>query len=231
MPNPLEQLNELELKANFTPPERQYFYKLRDELEAIVGGVSIEKLDKPGDVVRARRIRAKLEDILKFVQDRKMKKIEVVDKKSFMEWLRLFDLDEKLTKNWIDKNIEFDGDLVIWKVDPGLFGTQITYLPNNLQVDGALYLDNCGVLKSLPESLRVKGPLWLNDCSELIALSNDLWVEGDLSLQNCSALKSLPETLKVGGRVFASGCSPETIEELRDMKKRGQITGNILTNK
>ena len=81
MTNPLEKLKGLELKANFTPPERQYFYKLRDELEVIVGGISIVELKKPSDVVRARKIRAKLEEILRFVQDRKMEADLPIDSK------------------------------------------------------------------------------------------------------------------------------------------------------
>ena len=83
--NPLEQLKSLELKANFTQRERQYFYKLRDELEAIVGGVSIEELKKPTDVAQARRIRAKLEEILKFVQKREMEiEAEDLNRERFM---------------------------------------------------------------------------------------------------------------------------------------------------
>ena len=95
MSNPLEQLKGIELKANFTPPERRYFYKLRDELEVIVGGVSIEELNKPTDVVQAKRIRAKLEEILKFVQDREIE-AEVWDRERLDSWVKKIELEKKL---------------------------------------------------------------------------------------------------------------------------------------
>jgi hypothetical protein len=210
MTNPLEQLKGIELKANFTPTERRYFYKLRDELEVIVGGVSIEELNKPTDVVQAKRIRAKLEEILKFVQDREIEKIEVVDKKSFMEWVQLFGLQEKLTEDWINRNIKFNDDTIVCKEKLDLTGSDIVYLPNQLIAEHDLCLADCVFLTYLPDSLRnVSGDLDLGHCTSLMSLPQNLTeVNGDLNLRNCTSLMFLPRGLtKIRGHLNLSKCT------------------------
>ena len=223
--NPLEQLKSFELKANFTPRERQYFYKLRDELEVIVGGVSIEKLDKPGDVAQAKRIRTKLEEILKFVQDRKMKKIEVVDTKSFMEWVEEFNLQEQLSEEWVDKNMEFRDEGIICKGDFSVGSTAISYLPDNLQILDSLDLDGCTRLMSLPDNLKVQGHLSLEGCTGLMSLPESLKVNGSLILRGCTGLTSLPDNITMEADVYVMGVPAEVIAKLKELEKRGQIKG------
>ena len=209
MPNPLEQLKAIELKANFTPLERKHFYKLRDELEAIVGGVSIEKLNKPSDVAQLKRIRAKLEEILKFVQDREME-VEVWDRERFMEWVEEFHLESKLTDEWIDKNIEFRDDVIVCKNNLILSRTDIKYLPDNLTVNGYLDLSRCTSLVQLPDNLTVMGNVDLRECTALSYLPNTLTLQGDLNLWRCTSLTQLPDNLQIGRNLDLSGCTALT---------------------
>ena len=205
----LEQLKTLELSANFTPRERKYFYKLRDELEAIVGGVSIEKLNKPSDVAQLKRIRAKLEEILKFIQDREME-VEVWGRERFMEWVEEFHLENKLTDEWVDKNIEFRDDVIICKKDLILSRTDITYLPNNLSVAGYLDLSRCTSLVQLPDNLTVVSNVDLRDCTSLTYLPDNLTFLGDLNLCHCTSLTQLPDNLQIGRNLDLSGCTALT---------------------
>ena len=241
MNNPLEQLKEIELKANFTPRERKYFYKLRDELEAIVGGVSIEKLKKPGDVVQARRIRAKLEEILKFVQDRRLE-VEPPREK-FMAWVKESHLERQFSDQWIEDNFEFSEDKIYCRGDLRLFSVPITYLPDNLHIGGELVLSRCERLSQLPNNLRVDGDLEIKYCTTLSSLPNDLsagksvdltgssaltklpdnWqVNGSLSLMACSALVHLPENLSVKGYLTLSSCTA-----LDRVPPNLQVDGNV----
>ena len=61
-----------------------------------------------------------------------------------------------------------------------LENSQITELPNNLQVGGSLYL-NYTPIQKLPDNLKVVGSLWLHD-SQITELPNNLEVHGDLNL-------------------------------------------------
>ena len=198
MSNPLEQLNQLELKANFTPLERQYFYKLRDELEAIVGGVSIEKLDKPTDVAQARRICAKLEEILKFVQDREMEN-KIWDEADCSAWLREHELEGEA--------FEFRDGGLIFRGNLDLSGRDIKCLPDNLHVMGGLKLDGCRSLQYLPCNLRIDETLYSNDCTLLRAVPDDLQVGKSLYLKNCTGLTSLPNSFRVPGDLYLKGCT------------------------
>jgi hypothetical protein len=228
MPNPFEQLKQLELTANFTPLERQYFYKLRDELEAIVGGVSIEKLNKPTDVVRARKIRAKLEEILKFVQDREQ---DIGNRERFMTWVEVSTQKAKFTDEWIARNIEFSGRNIICLTDLDGFSWELKYLPDNLYVKGKLDLENCDAFRLLPNNLQVAHDLNLNNCAELETLPDGLYVGGDLNLRYCTALKTVPDDLQVKGDVYIDSpfapLSPEVVKKLYELKACGQIIGEI----
>ena len=217
MTNPLEQLKSVELKANFTPRERKYFYKLRDELEAIVGGVSIETLNKPTDVVQARKIRAKLEEILRFVQDRKIE-LDLDDEEfidELVSWLKVAHIDsitfedDDYWKEWIGNNIQLENNRII--ITTRVFDCRDTlkFLPDNLVFTGTLNLGYCKKLNKLPSGLVVKGELDLRHCKTLTALPDDLLVDGDITVYGLSRsiinkAHLLKERRQIGGEVFDS---------------------------
>jgi hypothetical protein len=212
MPSPLEQLKALELKANFTPRERQYFYKLRDELESIVGGVSIAELKKPSDVVRARKIRAKLEEILKFVQDRKIEVDIEKATKDLVAWLKIAHIDgydfqgDSYWEDWIENNVEFKGEQIIIKVKKFECQTGLTFLPDNLVFLGSLILERCSSINRLPAHLVVKG---------------------ELNVFACESLVDLPDDLFVGKILVVHKANRGVIDKAHLLKARGQIKGDV----
>ena len=247
MINHLEQLKALELKANFTPPERQYFYKLRDELEAIVGGVSIEKLDKPTDVAQAKRIRTKLEEILKFVQDREMEK-EVWDREMLIDYLRRFNITDNPEKWMADNDVSFSRGGVEFFGSLNLSKVNITYLPDPLIVGMDLILRDCYELETLPTIYGVWGDidlshcrklknldnldgsrrnLNLTGCSGLTSLPDSLYVKESLFLEGCTGLTSLPRGLYVGGGLEVVGLSEDIKLQARILKIMGKIVGKV----
>jgi hypothetical protein len=208
-----------------------------------VGGVSIEALNKPTDVAQARRIRAKLEKILKFVQDRELVE-EFWDRKRFIQWINKFHLEDRLTDEWINKNVEFSIDGITCKSHLNLSETAITYLPNNLTVEENLILKGCKCLERLPDNLTVKGSLFLESCILLTQLPEDLKLDGALRAAHCTSLTSLPDNLKLGGALILEGCisleylsdglivegdievrgcSAKVVEKADELKVRGQI--------
>ena len=62
-----------------------------------------------------------------------------------------------------------------------LFYSQIEKLPDNLTVNGHLWLDGCKNLKSLPNGLKVKGYLDISG-TNITSLPSDLEVGGSLIL-------------------------------------------------
>ena len=167
MSNSLEQFNQLELSANFTPPERRYFDKLKAEYRELYAGRTLEQIGEE-DVVALRQIEAKIVEIKKFVQDRKMEK-EVWDRERLDSWVKNFELEKRLTDEWIDKNISFlENGAIVCKCSLYLPGTAITYLPDDLTVKGSLDLYRCSSLTSLPDSLEVGGDLNLFGCSAVV---------------------------------------------------------------
>jgi hypothetical protein len=119
---------------------------------------------------------------------------------------------KRLEKHPDDIQYKHEGDLV-------LSYSNIKKLPNDLYVDGDLFLDNCKQLTELPNELYVDGPadltnlnitnlpyklhvegyLDLDYCVELTKLSSMLYVGGTLNLNDCVKIKELPDNLYVGG--------------------------------
>lgn len=75
--------------------------------------------------------------------------------------------------------------------------TELTSLPEKLQVGGTLWLDGCTSLTSLPTGLKVGRNLRLGGCTSLTSLPVDLWVGRGLFLNGCTSLTSLPVDLRV----------------------------------
>jgi hypothetical protein len=99
-----------------------------------------------------------------------------------------------------------------------LIRSQIEKLPDNLTVNGYLWLNHCKNLQSLPNGLKVEGPLNLQFTnitflpsdlevggslilirSQIEKLPDNLTVNRTLDLEGCKNLKSLPNGLKVKG--------------------------------
>jgi hypothetical protein len=118
----------------------------------------------------------------------------------------------KLEKHPDGTQYRYEGNLL-------LSYSNIKKLPNDLYVDGELFLDNCKQLTKLPNELYVDGSadltnlnitklpyklhveeyLDLDYCVELTKLSSVLYVGGTLNLNDCVKIKELLDNLYVGG--------------------------------
>ena len=105
--------------------------------------------------------------------------------------------------------------------------TNITFLPEGLEVGGDLYLYNCKNIESLPEGLKVGGNLYLS-YTNITSLPEGLEVGFTLFLHH-SKIESLPKGLKVGGALDTryTKLKKYTDKELLDMVKPGFIKGKI----
>ena len=90
------------------------------------------------------------------------------------------------------------------KIEESLFlsNTQITSLPDDLNIKGSLYL-NLTSITSLPNNLHVHRDLDISNTT-INSLPNDLIVGGILYCLD-TPIKSLPDKLKVGGGINLSG--------------------------
>jgi hypothetical protein len=86
--------------------------------------------------------------------------------------------------------------------------SEITSLPNDLDVKGSIFLNHCHKLKSLPQGFEVRGNLRLFG----------------------SKITFLPEGLKVEGwlDIIDTNLEKYTDDELREMVKPGFIKGEII---
>jgi len=92
--------------------------------------------------------------------------------------------------------VEQNGNSFSYKGSLYLRGTQITALPENLNVGGSLYLRGTQIT-ALPENLNVGGYLDLEG-TQITALPENLNVGGSLYLRG-TQITALPENLNVGG--------------------------------
>lgn len=120
----------------------------------------------------------------------------------------------------------------------------IENLPNDLIVDGQVFLQECTQLRSLPDwtstgSLNlhtcislaslpetlslIQGDLILDGCSSLVSLPDNLTVDGSLFLRGCVSLQCLPRNLTVNGDLIATDCT-----ELRYISDSLVLRGNLL---
>jgi len=107
-------------------------------------------------------------------------------------------------------NATLKNGAIVLKGNLDLYGCPFTSLPENLKVEGDLYLNHSTVLTSLPEGLSVGGNLHLSGCTALTSLSETLSVGGDLNLSWCAGLLSLPENLSFGGDLELNDCTALT---------------------
>ena len=121
--------------------------------------------------------------------------------------------------NFLEAKEELKQPLV-WKLK-----TNMPLTKEDLKINGDLQLSN---ITSLPDGLEVKGTLYL-DNSSITSLPEGLKVGDDLSLYK-TKITLLPKGLKVGRSLFIRNTPLEdyTNEELRDIINPGFIKGDII---
>ena len=98
-----------------------------------------------------------------------------------------------------DKYVINDDFSIYYNGDLDLENTNITKLPDNLNVNGWLDLTNTKITE-LPNNLTVKGSLNLTN-TNITELPNNLTVNGSLYLANTNITK-LPDNLKVKNNIW-----------------------------
>ena len=131
-----------------------------------------------------------IDNILNFLEEKEDKQIP-------SKW---FDLIEKLK---LIKELEnyTDGVQYKHKGNLGLSYTRITKLPNDLYVDGSLFLWDCSKLTKLPDNLYVGKNLDLWGCEQLTKLPDKLYVGQSLIMIGTS-IEEIPNNLYVGGDIY-----------------------------
>lgn len=120
----------------------------------------------------------------------------------------------------VDGKLDLSGKPKLQKLPAGLAcyeldasRTSLTALPDDLQVECALTLADCRLLKSLPRNLKV-GTLNVTNCTQLEELPEglDVWF---LNISGCKQLTHLPRQARIEhGGIIASGCT--ALRELPD---------------
>ena len=131
---------------------------------------------------------------------------------------------ERLETHPDDVQFRYEGDL-------NLNNSNITKLPNDLYVEGNLYLYRNKQLTKLPNDLYVEFNLNLRDCGQLTELPDDLFVGGSLILID-SNITELPYNLYVGSHLYIGGtplANNYTDDEIIEMidSKDGTLIGDI----
>ena len=74
-----------------------------------------------------------------------------------------------------------EGKQIIFPTNLTLYNySNLIQLPDNLQIENALYLKGCINLVKLPNNLKVGGHLYLYGCNKLVELPNDLKVNENI---------------------------------------------------
>lgn len=98
----------------------------------------------------------------------------------------------------------------------------ITWLPDELHIEGTLNLKGCTGLRNIPKRLHLGGNLTLEGCNALTELPVGLEINGDLNIQGCTNITALPRGLKVAGTLNIEGCT-----SIRSLPDDMEITGDI----
>ena len=105
--------------------------------------------------------------------------------------------------------------------------TNIKSLPSDLEVGGILILLRSQIEK-LPDNLTVNGYLWLDGCKNLQELPNGLKVKGSLDLRNTN-ITSLPSDLEVGGNLTLSRTPIANMYTEKQIRKMvSKVEGSIV---
>ena len=124
--------------------------------------------------------RETIKNILNFLKEKENK-----------EFPENFNLIHELETHPDGAQYRYEGDLY-------LNDFNITKLPNDLHVTGALNLYRCQQLTELPDNLYVGENFILYRCKKITGLPNDLYIGGSLNLSDNNDLTELPDNLHVG---------------------------------
>ncbi|MBU1132558.1 hypothetical protein KKC32_04940 [Patescibacteria group bacterium] len=189
------------VKANLSNVEREYFEKLKAELKQILGGKTLEDIEKTQNLVLARKASGKMARILEFLKSKEINDEEMEERREkekayeeLLVWAR-DDFGREDAEEWIEKTFDLD-ELPIVKVRRtklDLSGTAVSYLPGKLQVD-SLDISETKNLAALPDGIKLK-KLDASG-SELATLDG---VEVTISINICfnNKIKSLPQGTSV----------------------------------
>ncbi|MBU1132557.1 hypothetical protein KKC32_04935 [Patescibacteria group bacterium] len=75
-----QNLESLAVKANLSNAEREYFDKLKAELKEILGGKTLDDIERTQDLVLARRVNKKMGQILSFLKSKEVETKELIIK-------------------------------------------------------------------------------------------------------------------------------------------------------
>ena len=136
------------------------------------------------------------EDDIRFIfeSDREISTLDTYnDTDPRVSELRVYILSDKNFKERHPEGLNISCDLL------DLRKTEITSLPEGLNVDGWMFLDGSAIT-SLPDNLNVGGSLSI-DNTPINSLPRGLNIKGRLYANN-TRITSLPEDLNVGGNIF-----------------------------
>lgn len=85
-------------------------------------------------------------------------------------------------------------------------GSPIEAIPNNLRIEGSLYLQRCNNLVTMPQTITVSDCLSLNNCKNLKQLPKVLNISGDLDLSNTNITCLDSKRIMVGETLSLNGC-------------------------
>jgi hypothetical protein len=139
-----------------------------------------------------------------------------------------------LIKKWFDdldippEKYVINTDLSIdYKYGLDLENTPITSLPDNLRVNGSLWLNNTQIT-SLPDNLRVNGSLWLTN-TPITSLPDNLTVKGYLDLSN-TPITNLPDNLRVKGNLYLNNTKITSLPDNLRFKGNLYLTNTPITS-
>ncbi|MBU1131727.1 hypothetical protein KKC32_00515, partial [Patescibacteria group bacterium] len=83
-----QNLETMGVKANLSNVERKYFDKLKAELKQILGGKTLEDIERTQDLVLARKASKKMSQILEFLKSKEINDEEMKEKsyEELLEW-------------------------------------------------------------------------------------------------------------------------------------------------
>lgn len=84
--------------------------------------------------------------------------------------------------------------------------SKVATIPNNLTVNGSVYLQNCNNLKTMPQAITVTECLSLNECKNLEHLPEQLNVSGDLDLSGTNITCLDSKRIIIGSTLSLNDC-------------------------
>ncbi len=208
-------------RVPLTPEEKDFLGEIMDKAVAA---------EKAGELQEALNFYTDYKNELLKIKEKKVEK-EIKDVKvaraHLISWaIQIYSWEENAA-NYVDAAFILDELPVIkTKSDLNLRSMKLSFLPNNLRINGNLSLVNSTVEK-MPANLHVTQTCTFVNAN-IDCLPNSLRVEGSLSLSGTSIKnKKIPDDIYVGGRVYIKEHETEMIKELVKRKKEGKIKGEI----